>query len=63
MRADVIAGDDHAVIGDLVDTVLIRADAPRHVAIALHFDDDRFRDVGVGHHPLIDLHAEVDDSA
>ena len=63
VRADVVAGDDHAVVGDLVDAVLVGADAARHLAVALHLDDDRLGDVGVGHHPLVDLHAEVDEPA
>ena len=60
MRADVIAGDDHAVIGDLVDAVLVGADAHGHLAVGFHLDDDRLRDVGIRHHPLVHFHAEVD---
>jgi hypothetical protein len=51
VRADVIAGDDHAVIGDLIHPELVGADALRHLAVGFHFDDDRLGDVGIGHHP------------
>ena len=57
VRADVIAGDDHAVVGDLIDPELVGADALRHLAVGFHFDDDRLRDVRIGHHPLEHFHA------
>ena len=63
VRADVIAGDDHAVIGDLVDAEAIGADALRHLRMRLHLDDDRLGHVRIGHHALIDVHAEIDQPA
>ncbi len=61
VRANVIAGDDHAVVGDLVDAVDVGADALGHLTIAFHLDDDRLGDVWIRHHPLEDFHAEIDE--
>jgi hypothetical protein len=60
VRADVIAGDDHAVVGDLIDAVLIRADTARHLRVRFHLDDHRLGDVGIRHHALVHVHAEID---
>ena len=60
VRPHVIAGDDHAVIRDLIDAELVCADAPGHLPVALHLDDHRLSHIGVSHHPLVDFHAQID---
>jgi len=39
VRTDVIAGDDHAVIGDFVDTEVVGTDADGHFAMCFHLDN------------------------
>src|SRR5450759_3069246 len=60
MGSDVVSCNDHAMIGDFFDAILIDADASRHIPMALHFHDDGLDDVRIGHHPLVDFHAEID---
>ncbi len=62
VRPDVVASDDHAVVGNLGNPELVGPHALRHLAVGFHLDDDRLGDVRVGHHPLEYFHAEINQS-
>src|SRR5688572_30529207 len=43
--SDMVAGNDHAVIRDLIDAILVRPYAHRHLAMSFHLYDSGLGDV------------------